>query len=66
MGRKPYEVFPVFGEADGDVIVMFRGDAGYESADGSLPGARHRAVLRDEHWRYVREDVSVEFPSFIN
>lgn len=64
--RKPYEVFPVFGEADGDVIVMFRGDAGYESADGSLPGARHRAVLRDERWRYVREDVSIEFPSFIN
>ena len=64
--REPDEVFPVFGKADGDEIVMFRGDAGYESGDGSLPGSRHRAVLRDQFWRYIREEVSVEYPSFIH
>lgn len=65
-GREPDEVFPVFGEADGDIIVMFRGDAGYDSADGSLPGARHRAVLRGGWWQYVHEDVVAEYPSFVH
>ena len=39
------EVFPVFSKDGEQVMVMFRGDAGYDSTDGSLPGARHRAVL---------------------
>jgi len=64
--RLPDEVFPVFGEADGDVIVMFRGDAGYDAADGSLPGARHRAILRGQRWLYQHENVAAHFPSFIH
>jgi len=64
--RQPDEVFPVFGEADGEIIVMFRGDAGYDAADGSLPGARHRSILRGQHWQYVHEDVAAEYPSFIH
>ncbi len=65
-GRQPDEVFPVYGRADGETIVMFRGDAGYESADGSLPGARHRAVLRAKRWHYLHVDVSNEYCSFIH
>ena len=64
--RAPHEVFPTFGEDEGTVIVMFRGDAGYDSGDGSIAGARHRAVLRGEFWQYVHENVSPEFPSFIH
>jgi len=64
--RKPDEVFPVFGETDGEIIVMFRGDAGYDAADGSVPGARHRAILRGQHWQYVHDGVVEEYPSFIH
>jgi 8-oxo-dGTP pyrophosphatase MutT (NUDIX family) len=64
--RSPDQVFPIFGEDNGHMIVMFRGDAGYESGDGSLLGARHRAVLRGEFWQYVHQNVASEFPSFIH
>lgn len=63
--RQPNEVFPVMGEDDGNIIVMFRGDAGYDSADGSASGARHRAVLHGQSWQYVHENVAQKFPSFI-
>ncbi|MCR9106824.1 MAG: NUDIX domain-containing protein [Gammaproteobacteria bacterium] len=58
-------VFPVFG-ADGDAMTaMFRGDAGYDSADGAVPGARHRTVLRDNIWQYVYEGVDPAYPPLI-
>jgi len=59
------DVFPVFGEDDGQVIVMFRGDAGYESADGSVAGSRHRAVFAGASWEYVYEGVPQAFPPLI-
>jgi 8-oxo-dGTP pyrophosphatase MutT (NUDIX family) len=59
------EVFPVF-SSDGDqFMVMFRGDAGYESADGSIGGARHRAVLCGACWRYQYCDVDPAYPPLI-
>lgn len=60
------EVFPVFGKDAGQVIVMFRGDAGYDGEDGSITGARHRAVLHDRHWQYVYRDVDPAFPPLFN
>jgi 8-oxo-dGTP pyrophosphatase MutT (NUDIX family) len=59
------EVFPVFSVDGDDLMVMFRGDAGYESTDGSVPGARHRAVLQDKRWRYYYQDVDAAFPPLI-
>lgn len=59
------EVFPVFAQQDELVIVMFRGDAGYAAGDGSLDGPRHRAVLKENTWHYVREGVADEFPPLI-
>lgn len=59
------EVFPVFATAGDNVTVMFRGDAGYDSADGAAPGARHRAELREKTWRYVYEDVDPAFPPLV-
>jgi len=59
------EVFPVFGDDAGQIVVMFRGDAGYAGGDGSVTGARHRAVLHEERWEYVYRDVPPEFPPLI-
>lgn len=55
------EVFPVFSNDGDQVIVMFRGDAGYESGDGSAPGPRHRAALSGEYWEYLYRDVDPQF-----
>jgi|AntAceMinimDraft_5_1070358.scaffolds.fasta_scaffold01534_10 8-oxo-dGTP pyrophosphatase MutT (NUDIX family) len=59
------EVFPVFASDGDQVLVIFRGDAGYESADGSLQGPRHRAVLRDACWQYYYNDVDPDYPPLI-
>lgn len=63
--RPPGEVLPRFCHGDGTVFVMFRGDAGYDSGDGSIPGARHRATLEDGRWHYQYENVAPEYPSLI-
>jgi len=60
------EVFPVFAKDAGQPIVMFRGDAGYDAGDGSLAGARHRAVLHDSHWQYIFHDVDPAFTPLFN
>lgn len=60
------EVFPVFTSVDDQLAVLFRGDAGYERGDGSLPGARHRAVMRDSRWEYIYQGVdAARYPALI-
>jgi hypothetical protein len=59
------EVFPVFNNDGEQIMVMFRGDAGYDSSDGSLRGARHRAVLDGRRWEYLYQDVDPVFPPLI-
>lgn len=59
------EVFPVFASNGEDVLVMFRGDAGYDTADASLPGPRHRAVLCNACWQYQYRDVDPDYPPLI-
>lgn len=40
----------------GDVIVnLLAGDAGFETTDPELPGARHRVVMDPRGWRYERD-----------
>ena len=63
--RVPDEVFPVFGEAAGKVVVMYRGDAGYDSGDGDAEGARHRALFNGTTWEYVHRGVDDAYPPFI-
>ena len=60
--RDPYRVFPVFAQTRDPVQIMFEGDAGYESGDASVPGARHRAQLIDGGWHYLREALDESFP----
>jgi 8-oxo-dGTP pyrophosphatase MutT (NUDIX family) len=59
------EVFPVFTSDEGQPVVMFRGDAGYDTGDGATPGPRHRARLQGECWEYLHEDVDAAFPALI-
>jgi 8-oxo-dGTP pyrophosphatase MutT (NUDIX family) len=56
------EVFPVFASDGDQVLVMFRGDAGYDSRDAAQAGARHRAVLDGRCWRYQYLDVDPVYP----
>ena len=56
------EVFPVFASGGDQVLVMFRGDAGYDTADGEQPGPRHRAVLEGQRWCYQYQDVDPRYP----
>jgi len=60
------EIFPVFAQQDGELLVMFRGDAGYASADSGVPGARHRAVLQGQCWRYQYAGVDPDCPPLID
>jgi 8-oxo-dGTP pyrophosphatase MutT (NUDIX family) len=39
---------------DGALAAVWHGDAGYESGDLDAPGARHRLLMRDGAWEYVR------------
>ena len=59
------EVFPVFANDGGELMVMFRGDAGYESRDASASGARHRAVLHGKRWQYQHHEVDPAYPPLI-
>lgn len=59
------EVFPLFGKDAGQIVVMFRGDAGYHTGDASTQGPRHRAILHEKRWEYVYEDVAGEYPPLL-
>lgn len=40
--------------ADGGVVAMWHGDAGYETGDATAAGPRHRLWMLDAGWRYER------------
>lgn len=61
----PPEVLPQFAKEGDTVLVMFRGDAGYESGDSTMPGARHRAIMQSGRWEYIYQGVSNDYPAFI-
>ena len=41
-------------DADGQLVTLWHGDAGYEAGDATLPGARHRLVMAAT-WTYLRD-----------
>lgn len=59
------EVLPVLVEDEGSMAVLFPGDAGYDRADPTAPGARHRCRLRAGHWEYQYLDVRDGCPPLI-
>lgn len=36
-------------------VAMYHGDAGYDSGDPNVPGARHRLTMAEGDWRYERD-----------
>ncbi len=42
-------------KAEGGMVALWHGDAGYEAADVARPGARHRLWMLDAGWRYERD-----------
>ena len=42
-------------DADGQLVALWHGDAGYESGDATLEGRRHRLVMGATEWRYLRD-----------
>ena len=45
--------------SDTGAVALYDGDAGYEAADASLAGGRHRLEMRDTGWVYLRDDWTV-------
>ena len=41
---EPIYILPVLQLKDGKMTCLYKGDAGYETGDGNLPGARHRLI----------------------
>ncbi len=37
-------------------IALYHGDAGYDSADATVAGPRHRLVMSTDRWHYERDD----------
>jgi len=60
--RDPYRVFPVFVVGDNGVEVLFEGDAGYDSGESLLEGAKHRACMNDGCWSYICEGLPEHAP----
>ena len=53
---KPVFVLPVIDQKEGAFICMYEGDAGYDTTDACVVGARHRLVLNAK-----RGEVSFEY-----
>lgn len=64
--RTPFTACGVFSKTanNGTLIAMFSGDAGYETADSTISGAKHRAIFNGKFWNYIREDLSDTTPDF--
>lgn len=54
-GRDPDVFVTRFGATDDGLVTMWAGDAGYETSDPTVAGARHRLVMADSAWRYERD-----------
>ncbi|MEO7556728.1 MAG: NUDIX hydrolase [Acidimicrobiales bacterium] len=49
-----YETVLSTTKAGGELVVLWHGDAGYESADASVTGARHRLTMAPGPWVFER------------
>lgn len=43
-----------FAAVDGGTVALYAGDAGYDTSDAGVPGARHRLWMLSDGWRYER------------
>jgi 8-oxo-dGTP pyrophosphatase MutT (NUDIX family) len=54
LAAKPLHYVPRPLSVEGGLLYLYPGDAGYETSDPSLPGARHRLHAIGPRWRYER------------
>lgn len=52
---KPVFILPVIDQKESAFICMYKGDAGYDAADASISGARHRLILDAKRGEVVFE-----------
>ena len=63
---EPYWVTPRFAR-DGEVgLLLYPGDAGYETQNGSLVGPRHRCVVSDRGVTYIHSGKDVGIAAMDN
>src|SRR5262245_59505857 len=53
--RTPERFTTRIAKADGGVVALWHGDAGYEAGEAARPGPRHRLWMLDAGWRYERD-----------
>ncbi len=53
--RQPPYFFPIIIRGDDEMCMLYPGDAGYEDADPSVEGVRHRTETRNGRFHYTRE-----------
>lgn len=53
--RQPLPFYASRFSASDDPILMWAGDAGYESSDPSLGGPKHRLMMGSGPWKYIRD-----------
>ena len=53
--REPLFYETRMAKADGGMVAMWTGDAGYESGDPDTPGPRHRLWMSGDSWRLERD-----------
>lgn len=55
LARTPERFQTVIAPGEDGMVALWHGDAGYETADASLPGPRHRLEMpKSRPWRYER------------
>jgi 8-oxo-dGTP pyrophosphatase MutT (NUDIX family) len=61
LGAAPFVTFrPRIHRSAEGAVMLYPGDAGYESNDPARPGARHRILALPSGWRYERFDGDVD------
>jgi 8-oxo-dGTP pyrophosphatase MutT (NUDIX family) len=53
--REPDFFVTHIARVEGGLVALWDGDAGYETADAAVPGARHRLWMVEPGWRYERD-----------
>jgi hypothetical protein len=43
---------PRFAKTDDGMVALYSGDAGYDSSDAAVEGARHRCLMFEGGWSY--------------
>ena len=64
MDEKPIFILPVLKSEGSKMIVLYKGDAGYESGDIQIDGARHRLIIDIRKGEFLfQHENCIDFPA---